>query len=360
MVLSPTETRPMSTPATDNKDPDRPDYVKSALTVAGSVGSVLTFIAAQPSDNVLKVGTFVVPAALVAVGCFLWYWKTDSTTKDLSGNPYRIRKFPKWAARTCWVSAGITALMFAVVWIWFHDTVLPVVTIDKYEGTEIPIVAQSKLRMSQTYGGIYKEGEPPPLYSRFTAYPAIVATLTRQGTGKVQIESVRLQVEEPNFGNIATETAAHYTVPVVLPNQYLVKIAKGQPEAEAQLHLDGNPSTALPVMDDKDPIARIHVGMEGSPGMYRVKLVVTVRDERGRKQTVTSGDGVIVNTSLKREPVEKEDLDSLDQTIAMVREKRQKEQNPEEQARLGRRLEALERLRRAQEKEWKEFNPPKS
>ena len=79
------ETRIMSAPVTDTKDPERPDHVKTALAAAGSVVPVATLIAGQPTDNVLKYVTYLVPLALVAGGSVLPYLKKDSATKDLNG-----------------------------------------------------------------------------------------------------------------------------------------------------------------------------------------------------------------------------------------------------------------------------------
>jgi hypothetical protein len=96
--------------------------------------------------------------------------------------------------------------------------------------------------------------------------------------------------------------------------------------------------------------------VEGAAGLYRVKLVVTVRDERGRRQTLPAAAPVFVNTHSKRHPVTKDDLDGLDQMIELVKKQLKGRQTSEEELRLERLLEGLERQRREQEKEVREFS----
>lgn len=285
------------------------DYIKTAapvvLPVGGVVGGAFTYLVSQPKQKGYWLVSVSVIGALLLTGFALYFWWHFGKVLGLDGKPPRQRTFPKLYGITSWVGAGLVALTAISVYPSLKGTLVKIAEVQYMTGSLTPTAGQPPNRIKRSYGQTTRQGGPEPVYDpriafndhrQFDAFPAVVASLKRVGTGTVQIEAVHFIVDRPKFGDLVTLMGSIEAPPIIEPSQYLVRIRSDMSEVAAQLYRDGKPSAAVPILNDENPIVRLHIGFEGDRGLYLVKLKVTVRDEDDNTRDVESPEWMLVNT----------------------------------------------------------------
>ena len=126
---------------------------------------------------------------------------------------------------------------------------------------------------------------------------SVVLMLSRQTTGKVRIDSVKLVVEPaPTPPGMRWEvTTAYVPANETPPNIYVARLEPGKTEVEAELYHGGEPSLGYVVIDDIVSAPRILISIAGRGGPYRVKAKIAFKTLNGKRtHEVTASDSVLV------------------------------------------------------------------